>query len=293
MAAISISMMLRSTLSLCVLSLAVYFGGAMVGGAAGLVLSATAVLLAFDVPVGLGLLKTTPMAAFGEATHYGQTLLAAPRAAILRLGSLAMAGLPLGLVLMLVSLNLNIPRYFIERSLGTREQGILSSLANLVAAGSVVIGALGQCLTPGLARHFAAGRMQAFRRLLWLLVMTSCGLGGVGFAVALMFGRQVLTLIYRPEFADRVDVFISLMAASGVLYLGSTMGVAITAVRCFAPQIPLFAISAASTALVCLVLVPRMGLQGAAIAIFVSAFIQSGGGALLLRKACRRRRELA
>jgi O-antigen/teichoic acid export membrane protein len=69
--------------------------------------------------------------------------------------------------------------------------------------------------------------------------------------------------------------------------------VAVTAVRCFAPQLPLFAVSAASTALTCFVLVPIMGLRGAAVAIFVSAIIQCAGGGLLLRNACRRAETMA
>ena len=77
------------------------------------------------------------------------------------------------------------------------------------------------------------------------------------------------------------------MAASGALYLGSAAGVAMTAVRCLSPQLPLFALAAISTAATCFFLVPAMGLQGAALSILVSAVIQCAGGAWLLRNACR------
>jgi O-antigen/teichoic acid export membrane protein len=80
------------------------------------------------------------------------------------------------------------------------------------------------------------------------------------------------------------------MAASGALYLGSTMGVAVTAARCFLPQLPLFALSVVATTLSCYLLVPTMGMRGAAAAIFISSIIQSAGGALLLRHACGRNR---
>jgi O-antigen/teichoic acid export membrane protein len=293
MTAISISMMLRGTLSLCTLSVAVYSRGSLVWGAAGLALSSAVILLAFDVPVSLSLLDFRFGFALRECAAYARGTFAGGSGEYRRLRSLALAGVPLGLVLMLVSLNLNIPRYFVERSLGIREQGIFSSLANLMAAGSVVVGALGQCATPRLAKYFAEGRMRAFRELLWALVLTSLGLGGAGLAGALAFGHQALAVIYRPEYATREDVFVWLMAASGMLYLGSTMGVAVTAVRCFAPQLPLFAVSAASTALTCFVLVPIMGLRGAAVAIFVSAIIQCAGGGLLLRNACRRAETMA
>jgi O-antigen/teichoic acid export membrane protein len=293
MAKISISMILRGTLSLCALSAAVYVRGTMTWGAVGLVFSSAAVLVAFDVPVSLKLLGLTPLRAFRECKAWMAGMFAGPGAGFRRLASLASAGVPLGLVLMLVSLNLNIPRYFVERSLGIREQGIFSSLANLMAAGSVVVGALGQCVTPRLARFFATGQMRAFGRTLWVLVAVSLGLGGAGLAFALAFGHQALAIIYRPEYAARQDVFVWLMASSGILYLGSSMGVAVTAARCFVPQLPLFAISACTTALACSILVPTMGLRGAAVALLISSVIQSAGGVLLLRNAWKRSGALA
>ena len=57
MTAMSISMMLRGTLSLCILTLGVYLSGSLVWGAAGLVLASALTLLAFDVPVSLALLN--------------------------------------------------------------------------------------------------------------------------------------------------------------------------------------------------------------------------------------------
>ena len=288
MPAMSISMMLRGTLSLGALSLGVSLTGSLIGGALGLVVSSALTLLAFDVPVSLKLLRLRFSEAWKSLLCYAATLFEASSGQMLRLRSLAFAGVPLGLVLMLVSLNVNIPRYFVERSLGIREQGIFSSLANLIAAGSVVINALGQCLTPRLAKYFAIEDMRSFRALLWILVLASLGLGASGVAVAATMGKQFLTILYRPEYAARQDVFIWLMAASGAIYLGSTMGVAMTAARCLAPQLPLFAVAAATTALGCYLLVPVFGLKGAAVSIFFSSLIQSGGGAWLLGRACAR-----
>jgi O-antigen/teichoic acid export membrane protein len=114
------------------------------------------------------------------------------------------------------------------------------------------------------------------------------GLGALGFAGAFFFGKQAMTAIYRPEYSTHQDVLLWLMGASGFFYLGSTLGYAVTAVRCFTPQLPLFASAAITTAIGCVLLVPSRGLTGAAMAILVSALIQCLGGAFLLWKACRR-----
>lgn len=286
MAGIAFSMMLRGTLSVCALGAGIWLTGSLVWGAAGLLASSALTLLAFDLPRCLALLDIRLSAGLRECAAYATALLDGH--ARKRLGTLAWAGLPLGAVLMLVSLNLNLPRYFIEHTLGLRQLGIFSSLANLLAAGSVVTSAFGQGAVPRLAKYFEAARMREFRALLTTLIIASLGVGATGLIGALLFGRQVLAIVYRPEYSSQQNILVWLMAASGFFYLGSTLGCAVTAVKCFTPQLPLFAIAAGTTAVASLILVPSLGLRGAALAILISAVIQCAGGAFLLWNACRR-----
>lgn len=281
MAGIAISMILRGTLSLSALTIGVWLTGSLVWGAAGLLASSAVTLLAFDIPRGLGLLHVQLASGLAECVRYLRQVFGG--GAHKRIAMLALAGLPLGAVLMLVSLNLNLPRYFVEHSLGIRELGIFSSLTNLLAAGSVMTGALGQGASPRLAKYFEAAKLDEFRRLLFVLSVVCVGIGAAGLCSALLFGSRLLAIIYRPEYASHQSIFVFLMAASGFLYLGSMLGCAVTAVRCFIPQLPLFAIAAVATAVASMLLVPSHGLRGAAMAILVSAIIQCAGGAYLLR----------
>lgn len=286
MAGVAISMILRGTLSVCILGAGVYFTQSLVWGAAGLALASAFTLLACDIPMSLSLLNSRLSASLRECAWYAKALLDC--AAQKRLWTLAFGGLPLGVVLMLVSLNLNLPRYFIEHNLGMRELAIFSSIANLLAVGNVVMNAVGQGVAPRLAKYFAAAKMREFRALLSTLVVASLGMGAAGLIGAILFGRQALAIIYRPEYSARHDVLVWLMAGSGFFYLGSTLGYAVTAVKCFSPQLPLFALAAATTALSSMILVPLMGLRGAAFAILISGVIQSAGAARLLTNACKR-----
>lgn len=286
MAGIGISMMLRGTLSVFTLGAVLWLTGSLLWGAAALLGSAVFTLLAFDLPRSLALLKIGLPDGLRECRKFARAL--ANTQAYRRLGRLAYAGLPLGAVLMLVSLNLNLPRYFIEHSLGLRELGIFSSLTNLLAAGNVVINALGQGAIPRLAKHFEAARMRDFRALLTAIVAASLGVGAMGVVGALLFGRQILAILYRPEYSAHWEILVWLMAAAGFLYVGSTLGCAVTAVKCFTPQLPLFAVAAAVTTVTSMALVPEQGLRGAALAILISALVQCAGGAWLLRKACQR-----
>ena len=63
----------------------------------------------------------------------------------------AWTALPVGLVLMLISLSVNVPRYFISHHHGQRELGVYSAIANLMVAGTMVMTALGQAASPRLA----------------------------------------------------------------------------------------------------------------------------------------------
>src|SRR5207248_2711872 len=77
---------------------------------------------------------------------------ASPRRFAGRLASLAWLTLPLCFAALLLSLNANVPRYFIERSLGERELGLFAAMAFLLLPGtSILIAALGQAASPRLA----------------------------------------------------------------------------------------------------------------------------------------------
>jgi O-antigen/teichoic acid export membrane protein len=243
------------------------------------------VLLCYDAPKTMQSGNIDLKSLTREFRAYGSELTF--RGGHRRLSRLALSGLPMGFVMMLVSLNLNIPRYFIQQRLGTHDLAIFSAIATLLTAGSVVTNAIGQAAAPRLAKCFANRDMRGFLALLSGLVLASLGLGAGGFLVSVLFGKQAMALMYRPEYTTRQDVLVWLMAASGFFYLGSTLGYAVTAVRCFAPQLPLFAIAAVTTAIACLVLVPSMGLRGVAVAVLISAVVQCAGSAGLLWNSCR------
>jgi O-antigen/teichoic acid export membrane protein len=286
MAGIGISMMVRAALGLAALTLAVYWTHSLVWGAFALLLSSTFVLLAYDIPKSLRSSSFSLLQVWNAIDEYLRNV--GSRYGYRRLWQLAIAGAPMGIVLMLVSLNINIPRYFIQQHLGTRELAIFSAIATLLTAGSVVTNAAGQAAAPRFAKSFSDRDWRTFGFMLGALVTVSLGLGLLGFAGAFLFGKQAMQALYRPEYATRLDVLLWLMGTSGILYLGSTLGYALTAVRCLKPQVPLFAAAASVTAISCVILVPSRGLIGVAIAILLSAVIQCLGNVGLLWNACRK-----
>lgn len=273
---IAVSMMIKGPLSMLLLGFGVYITHSVLWGAVGLAVAWAVVLFSYDIRSGALMLNTYPIKPRGEVSKEpALAVVIRPRWHLKTLKKLVWLSLPLGFVMMLISLNSNIPRYFIERYLGERELGFFAAIAYLMVAGGMVVNALGESANPRLAKYYALGDSKAFRTLLLKLVGIGVVLGGVGVLVTVVAGQQILTLLYRPEYAKYTNLLIWLMVATGINYVSSFLGYGITAARYFRIQMPLFAIVTTISATVCLWLIPNMGLLGAAIALLIAAAVQA------------------
>jgi O-antigen/teichoic acid export membrane protein len=182
------------------------------------------------------------------------------------LASLARRSLPLGIMAMLVSLNANIPRYFVEAHLGPAALGIFAALTYPMIAGTYVATALGQAALPVLARHFVAGEGIAgpFQDLLLRVSSTGVLLGGAGVLLSVIAGRPLLALLYRPEYARHAGVLVWLAVAAGLNYVATFLNAGVTATRNFRVLTLPYIVHALAAAGLSAVLVSRAGLMGAA-----------------------------
>lgn len=263
------SMIARGLVSVCAFGLALYVLRDLVWALAAVAAGRVALLLAYDRPRG---------AAGENLTRSGL----GAQVSILR------TAIPLGVMLLLVSLNTNLPRYAIERYLGVSELGAFAAVASFMTVGSTVVNALGQAATPRLARHFSRRESGHFLRLTFRLAASVCALGVTGVVVAAAFGETILGVVYRPEFAAHGGLLVAVMGTAIPSYVAIALGYAITASRAFDAQVPLFCVVAASCGCASWLLVPRFGLRGAAMSLAIAASVQIGGEALILARAMRR-----
>jgi O-antigen/teichoic acid export membrane protein len=273
---IAISLMARGILALAAAGAALRMGGGVLGAVAAIAVSWAAVLLVHDVPMA---------APFAYAP--GRRRPSRERWRSVR--TLVMTCLPLGLCTMLVSLRVNVPRYFIRDQLGSAELGVFAALSSLLAAGNLVLAALGQSATPRMARYHELRDVRAFRRLVARLTVIAALVGAAGLAVALLAGEPLLRFVFGPRYAGRADLLVWLMAAGLVMYVTSPLGYALVATRRFAVQVPLFAVTTLLCAGVSWSLVPAYGLLGAACALGGSFLVEVGVIWLLLELAIRAR----
>jgi O-antigen/teichoic acid export membrane protein len=269
---IALSMTLKGILSLAAFSVGLAVGGLELA-TLGLALAWLAVLVGYDWPTA-------------RANHGDR--LDPPGRDFGRLGRLFLQTLPLGIAIFLVALTASVPPFFIEPERGFRELGVFSALAYLMLPGTLIVNALGQSATPRLASSFADDR-RAFLVLFAKMLALAMGLGVAGVLVAIVLGRPVLALVYRPEYAEHVDLLAWLMVAAGVGYVGSMFGYALTAARILHGQAILFAFVCGATALGCWLWVGPFGLVGAAWGLLFAAGVQLVGSVALFALGLRTR----
>lgn len=268
----AVSVMMKGPLSLLMLSIGTYISGSIVWGVLGLVIAWACILLIWDIPSYRWLINK--FTSEGEIPDSLEGKTATPRWQLGTIRRLIWLSLPLGLVMMLISLNANIPRYFLEHSLGKKELGVFAALAYLIVAGNMVVSALGGAARPRLAKYYAGANVSAYQKLLFQLVAIACLLGLSGILVAWVAGGQILTIVYQPEYAKYTELLIWLMVTAGIGYVSSFLGEGMTAARYFRTQIPLFIIVTSTSAIASCWFIPRNGLKGAAIALMIAEIIR-------------------
>jgi O-antigen/teichoic acid export membrane protein len=268
----AVSVMMKGPLSLLMLSIGTYISGSVVWGVVGLVIAWACILLIWDIPSYRWLINK--FTSEGEIPDSLEGKTAKPRWQLGTIRKLIWLSLPLGLVMMLISLNANIPRYFLEQSLGKKELGVFAALAYLIVAGNMVVSALGSAARPRLAKYYAGGNVSAYQKLLLQLVAIACLLGLSGILVAWVAGGQILTIVYQPEYAKYTELLIWLMVTAGIGYVSSFLGEGMTAARYFRTQIPLFIIVTSTSAIASCWFIPRNGLKGAAIALMIAEIVR-------------------
>jgi O-antigen/teichoic acid export membrane protein len=279
---IAISMIVRSSLGLVAVFAALLITGNLVLSMFVSALVKALVVVFLDVPLGA---QTLARYVRGTARRVPASEVWSQSRDWKILRTLTWLSLPLAPATMLMTLQATIPRYLIEHWLDARQLGLFAAQSYLASAGAIVATALAQSAAPRMAHHYLSGDARGYRLLLAQLagLGAACGIGGV--AIAVLFGRPLLTVLYAPEYAERNDIFIWLMAGAGLTYVSIFLGWGMTAARRLRIQLPLFGLIVASMLTAGLVLVPRYGLTGAAATVVIGSLVQAIGSLYVVSRA--------
>jgi O-antigen/teichoic acid export membrane protein len=275
MVEISKSLIARALLSVLGLAVATYVSRNLLWGVAGVLLARAIVLFGYDIcerTHGLG----------GQSKWFTRNEALTPRLNLTVQRELLWLSLPLGIVVLLTSLNSSVPSYFIKQALGERELGIFSAIGFMISVGNMAVVSLGQSAFTRLARAYASGNLAAFGSLLGKLLAFGVMLGVCGMIISKLAGREILTILFRPEYAERADLLPWVMAAGSVLFMAQFLGFGMTAAGYYNSQVVLNILANLSLLAACYWLVARQGLLGAILAMLIAAIVQLAGSVVIL-----------
>jgi O-antigen/teichoic acid export membrane protein len=187
--------------------------------------------------------------------------------------SIIWLALPLGVGTGIMAANSNMSRYFVEGYLGSESLGYFGAMAYVVVGVERATMALGQSASARLARYYISNR-KAYVRLLQKML----GVVSVFVVVLILFGKYLgkpfLSIVYRPGYAERQDVFVWLTVAAGGTMLASVLGYAVFATRHFKLQLVGAIVVCCVSVLASWLLIPRYEMKGAAWAILIAGITQ-------------------
>jgi O-antigen/teichoic acid export membrane protein len=225
----------------------------------------------------VALTSSVALVAWAVAAVYAAWMIVDLRAVDAPLGPLDRAGVgalfrlawPLGVVSAIGSLQIYVPRYFVEYHTGRVEQGAFSNLIQILQLGTIVVSAMTTGASARMARAAAARDYHGLLRTLKVLVLGGLLLGAGAVIVSATIGEWLLGLVFTAETARHADVLVWLAVTSGLVWSYVFLGTTLDALRSFRVQPWIHGASTAVIAGAAALLVPSHGLVGAAWAMLI------------------------
>jgi O-antigen/teichoic acid export membrane protein len=202
--------------------------------------------------------------------------------------SLLASGFPLGVAMMLISLCASVPRFALERFSGREALGLFATTAALAQTLALVINALSQASSAGLARYAHAGDFVAFRAEIGRLFFVGLAAMALGLSGLRLVASGVAPALTAAVPEGAMQLMVLQVTAAGLSGLAGVFGCGLTALGEFRQQLILFLPLTALCMILSWIWVPGNGPTGAAyVYIAVSAAQWIGAGLVLQAKLHR------
>ncbi|OWK73526.1 hypothetical protein CBW16_08410 [Flavobacteriaceae bacterium JJC] len=149
---------------------------------------------------------------------------------------LIISGLPLGLVLLILSLNANVSKYFLEAFCGTEKQAIYSSLSYILVLGLFILDSLGQTFVPRLSKYYYNEELVYFRKYAFIFLILSILVGVSLFILSLFFGEIALKFLFNSKIGEYSHFLSLYLLVSVLVFVASSLGYTLTAMGEFKIQ---------------------------------------------------------
>ena len=181
---------------------------------------------------------------------------------------------PIGIATGLTMLNGSVPRFIVEHYRTVQEAGYFGAIQYFFVASSMVIVATNTAAIPRLARLYQQLEKKKFYRLVYWLVLFGLL---VGFFVVLFFfffGKIVLQVFYTHEYAAYAKELQVIVVAIVMQIPCGVISGSILSLGKYWHMVVVLVAAVATSSLVGILLVQRLGVAGAAYAMVLSSAVQ-------------------
>lgn len=268
---IACSMMLKSIFSLLAMAIVLFLTESLILGIAATCFVASITLLLYDIPRVLGTLNHQTDSSPGCLSNgkWQAWRLLIPVIDVRTLRNVFAVAFPLGFVAMLGSLNVQIPRYFIEKQAGQTELGIYHSISAIFSGLYFFQIAIGHAILPRLARYFSNRNKRMYLKYAGVVMAIGIVNGFAAVALAVIGGKSFLQLVFTEELCHGGDLFFWLAIVSVAQCISGALAYFLQAARHFQQTAIATTISTIVVLLGSATLVPRFGAIGGAYAVLV------------------------
>lgn len=191
-----------------------------------------------------------------------------------KLKKIVKIGLPLGISVMLVSLQTNIPRYFLEHYSNVELVGVYTILYYFIVIGGIVINSVCQYLSPNFSEFYRDLRIEELKGIIKNAFFIALSLGVSGLVISLFLNDFIIKIIYGKDYLAYAYLLPYIMIAGIFTYLSVVNGYLLTSLKLLKIQMPVFLILVCLTVIYSYLLIPVYGLTGAIYTTILSAVSQ-------------------
>lgn len=279
---IAISIMMRGVLMLIALIVGFSITKSLSIGSIAMTVAASLVLCFYDIPMNKRYAATENTKCYADGGEMQKS-----SALGRRVLSIFWLALPLGAIVVLNSLKYNMSRYAIMAHLSEVDLGVFSALSALIGMPKVIVSAIGQSASTPLAIDFQNRSFRRFWYIVGIMIAIALAIGVVFIVGAAVAGRQVISLVYRPEYVCSPALIFWLVIGNTIANISTFLGVALTSARAYKSQLPFAILSLIAVVIANSLLVPRLGLMGAAYATVITAMVTLVGNVFVLLRRMR------
>jgi O-antigen/teichoic acid export membrane protein len=178
--------------------------------------------------------------------------------------------LPLGFSALLGSLIVNLPRMIIEKNIGIHELGIFSGISYVMVSGNTIVASISQIYIPRLAYFYNNNSFRDFIKLTVKMCLSGVFIGITILIIAIIFGEELLGIIYNEDFKSYQDIFVVLSIGSLLLFSTVFVGSSLMAIKKYNIHPIINIISLLTVLIFSLIFVNKYGLIGIAWSIVIA-----------------------